>query len=109
LITNARIFDQNGAPLRLGNSYCTDEFGNYTEMPTLTYPHCPERDPFRAPSAAASLAPETGGVPGAPGTNGPGPVPSQEDGARVSPSVGPAPSGSPAPAPSAGSVSPSPR
>jgi hypothetical protein len=113
LITNARIFDQNGAPLRLGNSYCMDDNGNYNEVETLTYPYCPNRDPFRAPSAAASLDPQSGGGWGAPGANEPGPVPTPTRSARVSPSASPAPdpSASPAPDPSASSrlVSPSPR
>ena len=96
LIPHARIFDQNGAPLRLGNAYCYDEAGNYTEVETLTYPYCADRDPFRAPSFAASAIPSEG-------ANGPGPVPDSSAGVGPSagPSVGPS-AGSP-------SVSPSPQ
>jgi HAAS domain-containing protein len=98
LVQNARIFDQNGAPLRLGNAYCEDEFGNYQQVETLTYPYCAKRDPFRAPDPASS-----GGVPGAPAdATGPGPVPS------ASASIGADPSVSPSVSPSAGaSISPS--
>ncbi|MEU8613501.1 hypothetical protein AB0C29_36505 [Actinoplanes sp. NPDC048791] len=103
LVQNARIFDQNGAPLRLGNAYCYDDSGNYTEVQTLTYPYCAERDPFRAPTATASAA--AGEASGAPGANGPGPVPPMEDGSGVSPSVRPSPS----PSATSPSVSPSPR
>jgi hypothetical protein len=103
LVQNARIFDQNGAPLRLGNAYCYDESGAYTEVQTLTYPYCADRDPFRAPTATASAAAGEGS--GAPGANGPGPVPPLEDGSGVSPSVSPSPS----PSATSPSVSPSPR
>jgi hypothetical protein len=103
LVKNARIFDQNGAPLRLGNPYCYDESGNYTEVQTLTYPYCAERDPFRAPTATASAA--AGEASGAPGASGPGPVPPMEDSSGISPSVSPSPS----PSDTAPSVSPSPR
>jgi hypothetical protein len=109
LIPNARIFDQNGEPLRIGNSYCYDESGNYHEVTRLTYPYCPERDPFRPPAASASADPETGepteapSAPGVPGANGPGPVPGSSAG--VSPSVRP----SVGPSASSLSISPSPR
>ena len=105
LVTNARIFDQNGAPLRLGNAYCYDDNGNYTEVQTLTYPYCADRDPFRAPSSAASSFADPGDASGAPGANGPGPAP------RVDASSGITPSATPSPSPSATSpsVSPAPR
>jgi hypothetical protein len=106
LVTNARVFDQNGEPVRIGNSSCYDDSGNYIEVSRLTYPYCPERDPFRSPDASASADPATGEVtdaPGVPGANGPGPVPDSSTG--VSPSVSP----SVGPSASSGRVSPSPR
>jgi hypothetical protein len=78
LVTNARILDQNGEPVRLGNAYCYDESGNYTDVETLTYPYCPSRAPFRLPSASAE--------PGE-SVDGPGPVPSATG--EVSPSASP--------------------
>jgi hypothetical protein len=101
LVTNARIFDQNGNPLRLGNDYCYDDTGNYVEVDRLTYPYCPEQDPFRLPTASAGADADSG----VPGSTGPGPVPTATGSARVSPSVTPGVS------PSASSVSapPSPR
>jgi len=121
LVTNARIFDQNGSPLRLGNAYCYDEAGNYNEVQRLTYPYCADRDPFRAADPSASADPGTGDESGAPGANGPGPVPAPDGGARVdpsarpttTPSVGPSLGSSATPAPSSSgrpaSVPPSPR
>ena len=77
LVTNARIFDQNGSPLRLGNTYCYDVDADMSiDVQKLTYPYCPDRDPFRMPAASASADPGAGDTSGAPGTNGPGPVPS---------------------------------
>jgi hypothetical protein len=101
LVTNARIFDQNGSPLRLGNPYCYDEEGNSTEAQRLTYPYCAERDPFRAPTAAASADPSADPSadqdPGDPAVTGPGPVATDNGSPRVSPSAGllPTPSAGP--------------
>ncbi|MER7475600.1 hypothetical protein [Micromonospora sp. NPDC000018] len=60
LVQNARLFDQNGDPIRLGRPTCPDArdpngFGN----PLLrSYPYCPERAPFAPrPTAATSPAP----------------------------------------------------
>ena len=99
LITNARVFDQNGDPLRIGTAYCYDEQGNVkNEVTRLTYPYCPERDPFRLPVASASADP----APSEP-TDGPGPMPESDAGVSPSakPSVGPSASSS--------AISPSPR
>jgi hypothetical protein len=86
LVTNARILDQNGEPVRLGNPYCYDDSGNYTDVETLTYPYCADRAPFRMPSAPAT--------PGEP-VDEPEPVPSGSS---------PAPSGSGKVSPSASAV-----
>ena len=96
LITNARIFDQNGEPIRLGNPYCYDEVGNVIDVETITYPYCVGRAPFRTSTVPTDVAP---GDP----VDGPGPMPSA--GSEVSPSASTptSPSASP-PAPS-----PSPR
>jgi len=64
LVPGARIFDQYGAPIELGNPYCMDETsGEYTHTDHMGYPYCPEKAPFvtpteeRSPSAAGSTPP----------------------------------------------------
>ncbi|MEV4638108.1 hypothetical protein AB0J80_12235 [Actinoplanes sp. NPDC049548] len=54
LITNARLFDQNGEPIHLGNAYCSDDEGNYVETDGGVYPYCPSRAPFRMPGSSPS-------------------------------------------------------
>jgi hypothetical protein len=82
LVTNARIVDQNGTPLRMGNQYCYDDAGTYEEVDTLTYPYCPERAPWRVPSAAdPSGAPST--------TGGPGPLWEPSASPSATPTAGP--------------------
>ncbi|MBU8858921.1 MULTISPECIES: hypothetical protein [unclassified Micromonospora] len=55
LIRDARLFDQNGVPIRLGWPSCMDGSGVAPEM-QHTYPYCPERAPF-GPPAPPSTAP----------------------------------------------------
>lgn len=51
LIEGARLLDQNGQPLRLGNAWCYDEQTGGREVDQAVYPYCPENAPFRlAPS-----------------------------------------------------------
>ena len=62
LVTDARLFDQDGQPIRLGNPYCYDPADGSDAGPVdgSTYPYCPDRAPFRlpfAPGASASPAP----------------------------------------------------
>lgn len=96
LVENARLFDQNGDPIRLGHPDCLDlripdERGN----PLLrTYPYCPEQAPF-APRAPGGSLPSTG-VPPLPtpttseGQTEPTPAPSS------TPTTAPTPSDTPA-------------
>ena len=54
MLTGARLFDQNGEPIRLGWRDCEpplDAAGNPIE---LVYPYCPENAPFLVPSAPAT-------------------------------------------------------
>lgn len=59
LVENARLFDQNGNPIRLGYPDCAgrvDEYGNPLLRP---YPYCPDQPPFgprgpRMPEAPTS-------------------------------------------------------
>lgn len=101
LVENARLFDQNGDPIRLGYPDCPDARDpNGTGNPLLrTYPYCPDQAPF-APRAPVGPAPgstlpplatptpeptgEPGPTPGGTGTPTPGPT--------VSPSATPTPS-----------------
>jgi hypothetical protein len=56
LIEGARLFDQDGQPIRLGAPYCFDETAG-TDVAALDetkYPYCPPNAPFRMPSAAPS-------------------------------------------------------
>jgi hypothetical protein len=99
LITNARVFDEDGEPLRIGNPTCYDEEGSYQEEVTrLTYPYCPERDPFRVPEASAEADPTPTGT-----TGGPGVMPGSSAG------VGPSASPPVSPSASSGSASPAAR
>jgi hypothetical protein len=54
LIEGARLFDQDGQPIRLGNAYCPgpDEFSDSTPvLDDSKYPYCVENAPFRMPVA----------------------------------------------------------
>jgi hypothetical protein len=51
LLTNVRLFDQDGRPIDLGWKFCAK--APIVEKPSgvLAYPRCPEHDPFRPPAA----------------------------------------------------------
>jgi hypothetical protein len=52
LIQGARLFDQDGQPIRLGSPYCyaVSEFSDATPAPDDSkYPYCAENAPFRMP------------------------------------------------------------
>ncbi|MFE9688795.1 HAAS signaling domain-containing protein [Micromonospora sp. NPDC005806] len=77
LVTNARLFDQNGVPIRLGWPTCVDGSGA-VPPPRNVYPYCPEQAPFAPPrpsapppvptvSASPTTATPTGSAPPAPG------------------------------------------
>ena len=85
LIQGARLFDQDGQPIRLGSPYCLDEAAQ-TDIPAAdesAYPYCAQNAPFRMPDAAPTPS---------------GPRPSDPRPSDPTPS-GPRPSG---PTPSAG-------
>ncbi|MEV6598056.1 hypothetical protein AB0M36_14415 [Actinoplanes sp. NPDC051346] len=65
LVTNARLFDQNGQPIHLGNPYCYDESEGFdVEKAGGVYPFCPSNAPFRMPGAAPTAEPsKTSGSP----------------------------------------------
>lgn len=82
LVHGARLFDQDGQPIRLGNPYCYDatEF-SMVEVDPATYPYCPQEAPFVLPSAAASESPaptpSASGSPSAAASGLPSPTPSR--------------------------------
>lgn len=85
LLTDVRLFDQNGQPIELGWNRCNSErpYAGQT-----VYPHCPGLAPFQVPvfpTPSESAAVDAGVVPAEP----------------VSPPPAPAPSGSAGTAPSA--------
>ncbi|NYH45011.1 hypothetical protein HNR22_004738 [Micromonospora jinlongensis] len=98
LVENARLFDQNGNPIRLGYPDCggrIDEYGNPLLRP---YPYCPEQAPFgpRAPGAPLAPAPPTttpdpSSTPGPTGTPTPTPIGQPTAGGTVTPSDAPTP------------------
>ena len=73
LIEGARLFDQNGQPIRLGNASCYDEaYGGESPAPDdAKYPYCAQNAPFTLPSAAAP--PSAPVMPGAPPSVSPSP------------------------------------
>jgi hypothetical protein len=55
LVPGARLFDQDGSPIQLGQGYpatCVDpDTGESTPSHSMGYPYCPQNAPFIAPSA----------------------------------------------------------
>ena len=60
LVTGARLFDQDGSPIQLGDSYpvyCTDPTsGESSPSHSLGYPYCPQYAPFASSSDGPSLS-----------------------------------------------------
>ncbi|GAA2700218.1 hypothetical protein ACFY2R_17245 [Micromonospora olivasterospora] len=52
LVENARLFDQDGNPIRIGYPDCADGFV-VPQPGAPTYPYCPEQAPYRAGPGAA--------------------------------------------------------
>jgi hypothetical protein len=99
LIDGARLFDQDGQPLRLGDPYCGYAYTEEAEaIERSTYPYCPENAPFRMPGAEDA-------VPAAPSRSAPSGSAPTDPAAPESPPSEPtptdrAPSASVRPAPS---------
>ncbi|WP_430499993.1 HAAS signaling domain-containing protein [Micromonospora trifolii] len=73
LVENARLFDQDGNPIRLGYPSCSEDA--YGKPMLRAYPYCPEQAPFvpRAPGAplpavSPTSTPGPSGTPGETGT-----------------------------------------
>ncbi|MGW1060890.1 HAAS signaling domain-containing protein [Micromonospora rubida] len=113
LVENARLFDQDGNPIRLGYRECVREGLPESNQGAPAYPYCPEHAPFRAgpvgprpspvppiggqvPSAVPTEAPTPSGAPTAGPTVGPTPSPAT----AIDPlptTAGPVPTASPTP------------
>ncbi|OJF14690.1 HAAS signaling domain-containing protein [Couchioplanes caeruleus] len=72
LVTNARLFDQNGQPIHLGDPYCYDESTETgEEKEGGVYPYCASGAPFRMPSAAPKATPSKSAATPSPATPSP--------------------------------------
>ncbi|WCN82356.1 HAAS signaling domain-containing protein [Micromonospora sp. LH3U1] len=102
LVENARLFDQNGSPIRLGYPDCSEDA--YGKPSLRAYPYCPEQAPFgpRAPGAPLPPTPPTT-VPDPRSTPGPstppGPTGTPAPTATGQPTAGPTATPSDAPTP----------
>jgi hypothetical protein len=66
LITGARLYDQDGSPILLGNNMCTDPTTyQWVRSRSLGYPYCPQNAPFGASASAPVPAPTDALPPGA--------------------------------------------
>ncbi|GAB2599035.1 hypothetical protein Aab01nite_75240 [Paractinoplanes abujensis] len=81
LVPGARLFDQEGAPIQMGNAYCSDpNTGESWHSRSMGYPYCPEAAPFGSPNATPSASrtagaatptePDENATPGATATPG---------------------------------------
>jgi hypothetical protein len=58
LVTGARLLDQDGQPIHLGNPSCyNEEQGFYADRTPGVYPFCAENAPFRMPDASDAPSP----------------------------------------------------
>ncbi|WBB64958.1 hypothetical protein [Micromonospora sp. WMMD812] len=101
LVENARLFDQNGDPIRLGYPDCVDERDPNGNPLLRPYPYCPDQAPFapRAPVGAAppALPPLPSPTPSVTATPQPTATATAGPGATVSPSGTPGQTVSPTP------------
>ncbi|MGW4497123.1 HAAS signaling domain-containing protein [Micromonospora sp. NPDC004336] len=103
LVRDARLFDQNGDPIRLGHPECPDlQDPNGLGNPVLRpYPYCPEGAPFGPRPTATTSATDLPPLPGPTATDGPSaPAPTADPAATADPTVATAPAATASPAPS---------
>ncbi|MCY1142986.1 hypothetical protein OWR29_33755 [Actinoplanes sp. Pm04-4] len=51
LVPGARLFDQDGQPIQMGNAYCNDpDTGEVSHSRSMGYPFCPDAAPFASPA-----------------------------------------------------------
>nr|WP_306416123.1 hypothetical protein [Micromonospora okii] len=108
LVQNARLFDQDGNPIRLGYPECERDGPVEPKPVAPVYPYCPEHAPFRAapggqpPAPAAptpGLTPPTAPSPNPTLSAAPAPAPTPPPGPTPSTASTPVPPPSPAPTP----------
>lgn len=65
LVRDARLFDQNGTPIRLGWPNCLESPGVESDADVLRrpYPYCPDQAPFQLRPPGTSPAPTGSGTP----------------------------------------------
>lgn len=117
LIEGARLFDQNGQPIRLGYPLCSDDEyavdgpnwqDPFSDPKYRTYPYCPQAAPFRVrPDTPAKPVPTVSPAESAvPGATAPVPAPDESTSPVPQPkptqpvSTPPAPGAGPTPTPS---------
>ncbi|WP_164842255.1 HAAS signaling domain-containing protein [Actinoplanes solisilvae] len=55
LVPGARLFDQEGNPVQLGDPWCNNpDTGEVSHSRTMGYPFCPDAAPFTSPTAGAT-------------------------------------------------------
>ncbi|MGK5680931.1 HAAS signaling domain-containing protein [Actinoplanes sp. URMC 104] len=92
LVPDARLFDQSGAPIQLGQPQCSDLVtGEVSYSRHTGYPFCPDSAPFPTAEAIADPAPSTPPAPSSPAPVATSPSPA----AKATPPR-PAPTTSPA-------------
>ena len=60
-VPGARLFDQDGQPITIGNAYCTDpDTGEVDHTRSMGYPYCPDAAPFASarPEPTATATPD---------------------------------------------------
>jgi HAAS domain-containing protein len=99
LVQNARLYDQDGSPIQLGSTDCTDpDTGEWRESHTIGYPRCPENAPFVVPAPSGAAVPSSSASPSA----GPSAGSSAGPSARASSAGPPAAPARPSSSPSTG-------
>ncbi|MET8257293.1 hypothetical protein ACFYPG_24040 [Micromonospora sp. NPDC005553] len=111
LVENARLFDQNGNPIRLGYPDCSEDA--YVNQALRAYPYCPEQAPFvpRAPGAplpavSPATTPDPSGT--VDPTSPPEPSGTSEPGGTAGHTGPPLPTGTATDVPSSGTPTPTP-
>ncbi|CCH16078.1 HAAS signaling domain-containing protein [Micromonospora lupini] len=99
LVENARLFDENGNPIRLGYPDCKELAEAYANPVLRAYPYCPDRAPFGPRGPGMPARPTVGPQPTDTSTPSETPVVPTPTSTPASPSATPSatPSGDPTP------------
>ncbi|MGI5525526.1 HAAS signaling domain-containing protein [Micromonospora sp. CA-259024] len=102
LVEDARLFDQNGNPIRLGYPDCPSPIDVYGKPLLRAYPYCPDQAPFGPRAPGAPLPPTTPSATPDPSTTpDPTVTPEPTGTATGGPTAGPTAPPSDAPTPTA--------